>query len=89
MLAINGWSLKARTLQDVAEMIAVSRRHLTLRIEFDVAGLSLLFFPALSSLIIIITFIHTYTVDTEIYNVQRSQACSSNQRRRQSLGGGC
>ena len=38
VLAINGWSLKARTLRDVSEMIAVSRRHLTLRIEFDVAG---------------------------------------------------
>jgi len=38
VLAINGWSLKARTLQDVTDMIAMSRRHLTLRIEFDVAG---------------------------------------------------
>ena len=38
MLAVNGWSLKARTLRDVSEMIAVSCRHLTLRIEFDVAG---------------------------------------------------
>ena len=38
VLAINGWSLKARTLRDVNDMIAMSRRHLTLRIEFDVAG---------------------------------------------------
>jgi len=38
VLAINGWSLKARTMRDVTDMIAVSRRHLTLRIEFDVAG---------------------------------------------------
>ena len=38
VLAINGWSLKARTMRDVTEMIAMSRRHLTLRIEFDVAG---------------------------------------------------
>jgi len=38
VLAINGWSLKARTMRDVIDMISVSRRHLTLRIEFDVAG---------------------------------------------------
>jgi len=38
VLAINGWSLKARTMRDVSEMISMSRRHLTLRIEFDVAG---------------------------------------------------
>ena len=33
---------------------------------------------------ILYTYIHT-----KIYNAQHSQACSSNQRRGQSLGGGC
>jgi C-terminal processing protease CtpA/Prc len=37
VLAINGWSLRGRTMQDVAAMIHVLRGHLILRIEFDVA----------------------------------------------------
>ena len=38
VLAINGWSLKGHTLRDVSDMTAMSHRHLTLRVEFDVAG---------------------------------------------------
>ena len=33
--------------------------------------------------------IELHTLHTKIYIAQHSQACSSNHRRRQSLGGGC